>query len=95
MVCLIPVMLSRCLSSTPTQRVGPRQLCVTFLAQRFAVWQSALIGAAVTTAVLVVGAAVDTDLRHVNFRAARSMQRWLFKDLSGTASTSAPSSDTG
>jgi hypothetical protein len=72
---------------------GPRQLCVTVLAQRFAVWQSALIGAAVTTAILVAGAAVDTDFRHVNFRAARTMQRWLFKDLSGTASTGAPGSD--
>ena len=74
---------------------GPRQLCVTFLAQRFAVWQSALLGAAVTTAILVLAAAVDTDFRLVNFHAARSMQRWLFKDLSGTASTSAAGSNTG
>ena len=69
---------------------GPRELCVTFLAQRFALWQSALIGAGVTAAILVLGAAVDTDFRLVNFRAARSMQRWLFKDLSDTASTNAP-----
>lgn len=74
---------------------GPRQLCVTFLVRRFAVWQSALIGAAVTTAILVVGAAVDTDFRRVNFRAARTMQRWLFKDLSGTPSTGASGSDAG
>lgn len=74
---------------------GPRQLCVTFLAQRFAVWQSALIGAAITTAVLVVGAAIDKDFRNVNFRAAQTMQRWLFRDLSGTASTGAPGSDAG
>ena len=74
---------------------GPRELCVTFLAQRFALWQSALIGAGVTAAILVLGAAVDTDFRLVNFRAARSMQRWLFKDLSDTASTNALGSDTG
>jgi ABC-type microcin C transport system permease subunit YejB len=74
---------------------GPRQLCVTGLAQGFAAWQSALIGAAATTAILVVGAAVDTDFRRVNFRAARTMQRWLFKDLSGTAPVGGPGSDAG
>ena len=74
---------------------GPHQLCATFLAQRFAAWQSALIGAAATAAILAVGAAVDTDFRRVNFRAARTMQRWLFNDLSATAPIGGPGSDAG
>lgn len=74
---------------------GPRQLCVTLLAQRFAPWQSAVIGAAATTAILVIGATVDTDFRRVNFRAARTVERWLFKDLSGTAAVGGPGSNAG
>jgi hypothetical protein len=79
----------------PYPPCGPHQLCLGSIAQRFATWQSALIGAAATTAILVVGAAVDTDFRRVNFCAARTMQRWLFKDLSGSAPTGAPGSDAG
>jgi hypothetical protein len=74
---------------------GPRQLCIGFLAQRFAVWQSALIGAAAMMVILVVGAAVNTDLRRFNLGAARSVQRWLFKDLSSFASMGGPGSDSG
>lgn len=72
---------------------GPRQLCIGFLAQRFAAWQSALIGAAAMIVILVVGAAVNTDLSRVNVGAARSVQRWLFKDLSSFASRGGSGSD--
>ncbi len=79
----------------PYPPCGPTQLCLGSIAQRFATWQSALIGAAATTVILVVGAAVDTDFRRVNSRAARTMQRWLFSDLSGTAPIGGPGSDAG
>jgi|GEM_PF-1931054 len=74
---------------------GPHQLCIILLAHTFEAWQSALIGAAATTAILVVGAAVDKDFRRVNFRAARTMQRWLFKDLTGAAPSGGQGSDAG
>jgi hypothetical protein len=74
---------------------GPNQLCIIVIAHRFATWQSALIGAAATAGILVVGSAVDTDFRRVNFRAARTVQRWLFNDLSDTAPIARSSSDAG
>jgi len=74
---------------------GPRQLCLGSIAQRFASWQSALIGAAAMMVILMVGAAVDTDFRRVNFGAARTMQRWLFNDLSDTAPVARSGSDAG
>ncbi len=74
---------------------GPRQLCSGLLAQRFAVWQSALIGAAAMMVIVVVGAAVNTEFRRVNLGAARIAQRWLFKDLSRTSPIGGPDSDAG
>jgi hypothetical protein len=72
---------------------GPHQLCVGFLAQRFAVWQSALIGAAALMVILVVGATANADVRRVNVGAGRSVYRWLFKDLSSSRSIGEPGSD--
>jgi hypothetical protein len=72
---------------------GPHQLCVGFLAQRFEVWQSALIGAAAMMLILVVGATANADLRRVNVGAGRSVHRWLFKDLSSSTSIGEPGSD--
>jgi hypothetical protein len=74
---------------------GPRQLCIGFLPQRFEAWQSALIGAAAMMIILVAGSAADTDLRRVNLSAGRSMQRWLFRDLSRSTSMGGPGSDAG
>jgi hypothetical protein len=74
---------------------GPHQLCIGFLALRFEVWQSALIGAAAMMVILVAGAAANTDLRRVNLSAGRSVQRWLFKDLSSSTSMGGPDSDAG
>jgi ABC-type microcin C transport system permease subunit YejB len=69
---------------------GPRALCLILSAQRFATWQSAVIGAATLTLILVVGGIVSSDFRHTNLRAARMVQRWLFKDLSGTTPIGGP-----
>jgi hypothetical protein len=69
---------------------GPRALCLILIAQRFATWQSALIGAATLTLILVVGGIVSPDFRRTNLRAARTVQRWLFKDLSGTTPIGGP-----
>lgn len=74
---------------------GPRQLCIGFLVQRFAVWQSSLIGAAATMVILMVGAAANSDVCRMNLAAARSVSHWLFSDLSSLASVSGPRSDEG
>ena len=64
---------------------GPNQLCIGFLAQRFTIWQSALIGGAVLATFVVVGATVSTDFRRVNVGVARKVARWLFEDVSSTS----------
>jgi hypothetical protein len=74
---------------------GPRQLCLGFLPQRFAVWQSAFLGAGAMMVILVVGAVVNTDFRRDNLSAARTVQRWLFKDLASITPISGPGSDVG
>lgn len=74
---------------------GPLQLCIGFLAQRFAIWQSSLIGATATMVILMVGAAANSDLRHMNMSAARSVSRWLFRDLSSFDSMGGPKSHAG
>lgn len=74
---------------------GPQEFCIMLLAQRFAAWQSALIGGATLAVILVVGGAVHSELRSVNLGAARSLQRWLFKDLSGTTPVAGTGSDAG
>lgn len=70
---------------------APRQLCSNFLVERFATWESALVGLAAMILMLVIGAVVYPDYRRVNVRAARTVERWLFKDLS----TCAPVGDSG
>ena len=74
---------------------GPRQLCLGFLPQRFAVWQSASLGAGAMMVILVVGAVVNTDFRRDNLSAARTVQRWLFKDLASITPMGGPGSHVG
>jgi hypothetical protein len=59
-----------------------RQLCSNFLVQRFAAWESALIGVAAAVLIVVIGAVVNPEFRIVNMRAVRTVERWLFQDLS-------------
>ena len=60
-----------------TAPCGPKLLCVVFLVHRFAAWQSALVGAATLTVILLVGGAVNSDLRRFDVVALRFVQRWL------------------
>jgi hypothetical protein len=59
-----------------TTSCGPNLFCVIFLVRRFAAWQSALIGAATLTLILVVSGTVNSDLRSLNVGALRFVQRW-------------------
>jgi hypothetical protein len=45
--------------------------------------------------ILVVGAAVNTNFRRANLGAARTVKRWLFKDLASIAPMGGPGSDVG
>jgi hypothetical protein len=58
---------------------GPHEFCLILLMHRFAPWQSALIGGATMAVVLLVGGAVNSDMRRVNLGAARLVSRWLFR----------------
>jgi hypothetical protein len=66
----------------PYPPCGPYQLCIGFLAQRFTIWQSALIGGAALATILVVGATRSPDFRNINLGVARKVARWLFEDMS-------------
>jgi hypothetical protein len=66
----------------PYPPCGPYQLCIGSLAQRFTIWQSALIGGAALATILGVGATLSPDFRRVNLSVARNVARWLFEDLS-------------
>jgi hypothetical protein len=72
---------------------APRQLCSNFLIQRFATWEDALIGLTATILIVVIGALVNPGYRLVNVRAARTMERWFFKDLSNAALIADPGSE--
>jgi hypothetical protein len=61
---------------------GPRTLCLDVLAQRFAGWESALIGAAVMVLMVMLGAAANPAWRRANLDVGRSVRAWLFNDLS-------------
>src|ERR1700722_3401507 len=72
---------------------APRQLCSSYLIQRFATWENALIGLTATILIVVIGAVVYPEYRRVNMRAARTVERWFFKDLSNAARVGDPGSD--
>ncbi len=64
---------------------APRQLCLNYLIQRFATWENALIGLAAAILIVVTGAVVYPEYRRANMRAARTVERWFFTDLSNGA----------
>jgi hypothetical protein len=74
---------------------GPHDLCIGFVAPRFAAWQSAVIGAAALMVIVVVGALVNDEFRRVNVGAARAVQHWLFRDLSMITRVGGPTSPVG
>jgi hypothetical protein len=74
---------------------GPSQLCLGGGLQRFTFWESALIGAVAAAGIVALGCAANSDLRRVNLDAARRAQRWLFNDLSNSASTEKPEAHAG
>jgi hypothetical protein len=74
---------------------APGQLCDGIGWQRFTSWESGLIGAAAATAIIALGCAGSSDLRHVNLGAARRLRGWLFKDLSQAPSIGDPGMDAG
>jgi membrane associated rhomboid family serine protease len=75
---------------------GPGQLgCDPLGMPRYTVWESALIGAAATAAIIALGCAGSTEFRRVNLDAARRTRRWLFNDLSHGASMDGPGADAG
>jgi hypothetical protein len=69
----------------------PCGLCAG-LEPRFAVWQSACLGAAATAVILLISTAVDAEFQRVNVAAARRIKRWLFADLSGVTPIDLPDS---
>lgn len=71
---------------------GPHQLCLGLLEQRFAVWQSACLGAAATGVIILIGAAVNSEFQRVNLDAVQRIKRWLFADLSGVTPIDRPRS---
>ena len=74
------------------QPCGPPQLCLGFVEQRFAVWQSACLGAAVTAVIVLIGAAVNEGFQRGNLDAVRRIKRWLFADLSNVTPIDRPRS---
>ena len=72
---------------------GPRELCIAALVQRFAGWQSALIGAVAMVLIVLMGAAANPAWRRANLDAGRSVRAWLFNDLTRVATTGGPGSD--
>jgi len=84
---LIGLWASLIVSHTPC---APVQLCNGFGWQRFTTWESGLIGAAASAAIIALGCAGSSDLRRANLDAARRLQGWLFTDLSQSTEIEGP-----
>jgi len=84
--------LGRCGWRSHLHSAELRVNCARTSVQRFAAWESALIGLAAAVLIVVIRCpSWNPEFRIVNMRAVRTVERWLFQDLSSRPRLSATS----